>query len=679
MKRQRRQPVSKFSDDEISLAFRQRIQLLALNHRIGKSAPGHVAMRFRKAGTWVGEITQQHHDTLFPVLSQSDHPLRMPLPVGPLVVVVEDNTRGIIDVSDHLLSHDFRVRLAALNHFLSAQSNEECWVSPYVLDLLQRKAEALSCKDEPTWIEAGLALRDAIDRDFRVNCAGVHQASCLQYDESYQKYLSKVIRPRAHSFERDRPSVWSPTEEVEMLRTKLEEWSSIDELAIALNRYLEFCGYLPLAGELSAGSLIAAWERRHSGHDIWSTVWKWTESCPSVLAQYHAAHAFLEQPRWIRLDENERLLNVIRGAITSSEPDSSYSHAPLWKLRSLLLQHYQLHLEAAIPGLKGDVVAAAACWMAEMVARLFDPDPEHVKNGCDFLRTETLPWSWRRWFMARSRMAPSALRLANLNAPCIWGDALLSTAVRRFVDFPECAAKDAYRTFLITQLNSAISVGSLRVGVEKTAAYAFEQPVSASNLELTDNQTEDQFIDSARQVVSARCMIEEEDRTMELLTELRVLRDGPAIFVCNNLRCLLIHCGHVDSPVRDLLNDTDWRQKVFQELQLDALEKLILFLTEWQLQQDEDWLIRLPQLFAIECDNAKEPERRRLLFAATSYSAMAADVASPIVRLLVGPKRTELTGLFDDWRQTTREIARESEPWLAARIRGFLGTIENLI
>ena len=106
---------------------------------------------------------------------------------------------------------------------------------------------------------------------------------------------------------------------------------------------------------------------------------------------------------------------------------------------------------------------------------------------------------------------------------------------------------------------------------------------------------------------------------------------------------------------------------------------MISFLTDWQLQQNEEWLVRFPQFLAFECENAKEPERRDFLLSATTVSAMAADIASPVVRLLVGPKRTEIVRPFDIWRQTTREIARDSECWLAARVRGFLGTIENVV
>lgn len=679
MKRRRKQQMADMTDDEIALAFRRRVQLQALCHRVGQSVPGHVVMRFRKAGTWDRDITQPIPPSLLPVLTQTDHALRMSLPDGPLVVVVEDNTRGIIDVSEHLLSHDSNIRVAALKHFLNAQSNDECWASAFLLDILKRNADALSREDESVWIGAGLALRDEIDRDFRVNCAGVRQASRLRFEESYQEYLSKVIRPRARCFEHDRPPVWNPAEEAKQIRAKFEEWSSLDDLGMALNRYLEFCGYLPLAGELSAGTLIAAWEHRHLGHDIWHAVWEWTESCPSVLVQYHAAHAFLEHPHWIRHDEIERLINGVRDIISSFETDSICTGAPLWQLRAHLLQHYQVHLEAAVPGLNSEVVATSACWMAEMVARLFHADPDHVKKGCEFLLTEVLPLSWRRWLMARSRIAPSPLRVANLYAPFIWRDALLATAVRRFSDFPECEARDDYRTFLVTRLTSAVCVGSLRVVGRSTAAYAFELPVSPSDLGLPDIPTDNQNTEAARQVLAARRAIEAGTGLKDLLSELRELPDGPSTFLCASLRCWPVDRSHADSAVRDLLNDNDWRRTVFHRLPLGTLDKLISFLTDWQLQQDEEWLVRLPQLFAFECENANEPERRDLLLSATTVSAMAADVASPVVRLLVGPKRTEIAGQFDDWRQTTREIACDSEPWLAARARGFLGTIENVI
>lgn len=677
--RQQQQQMVEMTNGEAKAAFFWRIQQQALYHRVGQSVSAHVVMRFRRAGTWDSEISQPIPQLLLPVLTQTDHLLRVPLPDGPLVAVIEGDTRGVIEVSEHLLSRDGSIRKAALGHFLMAESNEECWVSPYVLDLLKQHSAALMQEDESTWIEAGLALRDAIDRDFRINCAGVRQASQLQFEESHKAYLSKVIFPRAQCFEYDRPPICNPAEESDQIQAKCEEWSSLDDLGIALNRYLAFCGYLPLAGKLSAGSLIAAWESNHAGHDIWQAVWSWTESCRSVLAQYHAVQAFLEHPHWIRCNEIERLLTVAHGLIGSSESKSSWDYAPQWQLRGHLLQHYQLHLEASVPGLKSEVAAVAACWMTEAVTRVMYSNADCVKDGCDFLLTKVLPLSWRKWLMARSRTTHSPLRVANLYTPFIWGDALLATAARRFVEFPEHKSRDEHRTFVIARLTSAMCNGSLRTAAASNLVYAFELPVSPSDIGLPDTHTDNDNEEAARQIFAARYTIEAVAGLKTLLSDLRELPDVPSNFLCSCLRCWLGDWRHADTEVQELLNDSDWRRTVLHRLPLAALNNLISFLTDWQMHQDEEWLTRLPQLFAFECESCKESNRRDLLLSATIVSAMAADVASPVVRLLFGPNRREIAGKFDEWRRETREIARDSAPWLAARVRGFLGTIENVL
>jgi hypothetical protein len=678
MKRHQRQQMADMTEEDIIIAFRRRIQLQALFHHIGQSVPEHVVMRFRKAGTWDAKVPQPVSEEFLAVLTEKDHPQRISISDGPLVASNEDRTRWIIDVSDQLVSIDPKVRAAAFDHFIGAQSHDDCWVSDFVLELLRRHTDAIRSEDESVWINAGLELRDAINRDFRVNCAGLKQASKLQFDESYQEFFSKVIRPRAHCFDHDRPSICNPVEEAERIRSMFEEWSSLDDLESALNRYLAFCGYLPLASDLSAGSLIAAWQRCHTERDVWTDVWKWVESCPSVLAQYHAAHAFLERPQWIRCDEIEKLLNVIRSVVNSSESESSCVQAPLWRLRSLLLQHYQVHLESMAPGLNSEVVSAAACWMTELVANMFEGEPAHVGKGYDFLLKEVLPLSWRKWFMARSRMSLSPMRVASLYTSFIWGDSLLATAVRRFADFPECTARDEFRTFLLTRLTSALCVGNLRTVQKENPSYAFDLHVSFSDFEPSYSPTDDEVSEAARQILEVRTKIEETSGLKDLLSNLRELPNEVCSFLCANLQSWRVELSNSDSIVCEFLNDNEWRKAVFQRLPLDALGNLVSFLTDWQLQHDEEWLLRVPHIFAFECENASEQERRELLLFATAVSSMAADIASPVMRLIVGSKHAEIAGQFETWRKTTRDIARESEPWLAARVRGFLGTLESV-
>jgi hypothetical protein len=663
-------------DREAVLAYRRRIQLQALYHYVGKSAPGHVVMRFRNAGTWHSSIAQPVPENLHPVLSHPDHPHRMPLPDGPLVVVLEKNTRGVIEVSEHLLSQESSIRLAALHHFLKAQSSAECWVSPYVLDLLKKSEKSLADADESKWISVGLALRDAVNHDFLVNCAGARQASKLQFNESYQEYLGKIIRPRAHSFDHDRPPICSPADEKEQVLEKFAEWSLLDNLGTALNGYLAFCGYLPLAGELSAGSLVEAWKKRHSDIDIWTELWKWVESCPNVLANYHAAHAFLEHPKWIRDDSIDKLLNVVRSVMNDAANEGNQD--PLWELRANLLQHYQLHLESSIPGGNSEVVSVAACWLSNIVAEQFYPDSNHVKKVCEFLQRDVLPLSWRRWSLARSTMTPSPLRTASHYTPFIWSDSLLATAVRQFVNFPDFQARDDYRTFLLTRLTTTLCTGGLRMNGPENPVYAFQSSVSPFDLGSPTEQVSNEVEVGAKQVFAARQAIEANSNLQLHIAELRDMPDELCSFLCACLQCLQAELN-ADSAIQALLNDEDWRRAVFGRLSLDTLGSLIAFLIDWQLQQNEEWLLRLPHLFAFECENSVEPERIELLLSATIYSAMAADIASPVVRLLVGAKQPDIVSQFELWRRIARDIARDSEPWLASRVRGFLGALDTIL
>ncbi len=215
------------NEQQMERAFRRRVQLQALHHRIGQSIAGHVVMRFRKAGTWDGEIARPVPPILHEVLTQKDHPLRAPAPHGPLIVFLQDSSLWIVEVSDHFLSHDAEIRRAVLQHFLGAQEDTECWMSPYVLDLLERNASALTNPDERVWINAGLLLRDAVGQDFRAQCAGVRQAAWLRHEKSYEEYLKAVVGPRAHSLEHDRPPIWNPAEESEEIWAKIQEWSAL--------------------------------------------------------------------------------------------------------------------------------------------------------------------------------------------------------------------------------------------------------------------------------------------------------------------------------------------------------------------------------------------------------------------------------------------------------------------
>ena len=668
-----------WTEDEIQTAFRRRILSQALCHNAGKSVDAKVVMRFRKAGIWGGDIGGEVTANLQEILECQTHPARLQLPAGPLVVVQEDGARGIVDVDEHFFSSKPGIRHAALNHFLSAESANECWVSPFVLSLLKQNAIALQSDDEKIWIQAALIITDAASHDFRINRAGLIQSAALEFQEYYAKYMDRVLLPRAQCFHSDRPPVWNPMEESEAIANRCEEWASFDILNESIDQYFSYCGYLPLSGSNSLGSLVAAWANRHDSKNVWQSVWGWAESCPSVLGQYHAAHVFLEHPEWIPAHEFSHLTDVVRRIISSSGPDSGAGTTSRWKLRAILLEHFQIHLETSTPALKGEIVATTACWIAEMVAVLFDGSDAQAASNCEWLEKEVLPQSWQLWTMGRSRMSSSRLRLANLYNPFLWSDSLLATAIRELPKFPECKERVAFQEFLMTSFTSAAWRGGLRVREAETAAYAFQVQVVESDLGIPDIPADNSNVEAARQFYLARRRIEEKGSLKEHLHDLEDMEDELSFFLTANLRSWNFDTFEVNAIVREVLNNDEWRKKVFSGLPVASLHNLLAFIVEWQLQQEEEWLVRTPQLLAIECESSQEENRRALLLWATCVSSLAADICSPLLRLLAGPHRAAIGDKLNNWAQSARLATRTSEPWLAARIRGFLGTIENCL
>jgi len=261
-------------------------------------------------------------------------------------------------------------------------------------------------------------------------------------------------------------------------------------------------------------------------------------------------------------------------------------------------------------------------------------------------------------------------------SPYIWSDSLLATGIKHWRNFPACDAREGYRQFLAQRMHVAICMGSLRTMARGQSIYAFEIAMSPSDLEIPSEGATTERFDACRQLFAARAVIDGAAGIDQLLQELTETSEGIADFVIVNLQSQIFTRGSVAADVEALLSNDEWRRCVFEQLPLQSLETLLFFLTEWQLQQDGDWNVRVPHLLAYECERIEDQERRRLLLIATIMSSMAADIASPVERL-IHTKRKEANEFLTNWRETVQQIAHESEPWVAARARGFLGTIDR--
>ncbi len=665
-----------FSIEDASAALRHRIQSQALFHRIGGSVEGHVVMRFRNAGTWEGELNREEPTELIPMLTKHSHSQRMRLPHGPLLVVIDEDQRSVVSVADQLLSTSSEIRLAAAEFFLQSNSTGDRWVSPYVIDLIERSKESLRNNNESEWISTGIRLHDAVAMDFRANLAGAKQASIIQFNESYQEYLSRIIWPAAKSFDHDRPPIWKPFDEKDDIKSKIELFGAEERLDRGLDEYIALCGFLPLEPTLSIATVVETWKAKNPESDVWNLLWQWTESGNSELKKYHIATVFIEHPEWIHVQDYEQLLNVAKGIISCSEADSEYEMANYWRLLAQLLQHYQVHLESSLPGLDGEVVATSACWLASLTSNLFAQDNKHLKSACGYMTEQVLPISWKRWSVARSRMTPSSLREANIHNSFLWSDSLLALSVANLKKLPQCEATDGFSRFLIKRCAGAACVGSMRTVEQNQCTYGFELPISNQQLGISESPNEDEDIEATRQIINARTAIESTDNLAQFIEGLKETPEGLSDFLCANLRSWVVDRELVDEILKDLLVDEEWRLSVFSSLPVVTLDKLASFIIDWQLRQEEEWFLKVPHILAAECERSSDPERQELIFSAIIVSSLACDSCSAVQRLLVGTDRSRFVQMIRGWSDSTRQIAINSEGWLAARIRGFLGELE---
>lgn len=664
------------TDAEIMFALRRRMQSQTLCHLVDQKVSASQVLRFRRAGTWPHEIPVTTPPETLDILRDAEHPRRLPTSDGPLIVVQDPQERGVIDVAEHLLSIDRRHREAALEHLASSVHRSPPWISPHTQQVITEQSNRLLADEEQLWIDAGLTIQDTLRDDFRVNLAGLKQSAEVAFDQGYDEYFLRVLRPRFSSFEQDRPSTCDPRTDRDQICKRFEEWvATCSTPGEALDKYLHTYGFLPFADPLSAGSLVSMWQDRRGEINAWQTLWKWAEEMPTPLKNYHVCAALMTHIEWVPDDGIERLLSVVRDIIDATIIKETNSKAPLWRLRTSLQQHYQYHIESLAVGFNGEPIAIYACWIAEMVAGLFGMNAKRADEACKSIVEKELDLSARRWAVARTRTRPADLRSMTLFSKSLWADSLLAITVRNWHALRQRGAPKAFHDLLLERLLGVLCLGRLRADPNDDIVYAFESPVDFPSLDIDPSGDPEGLEASTAKILTARRQSEGADGVRELLSCLRTSEDSVARFCGITLRSQQFGRGIQGQIVKDFLADDAWRFHVFQELSLSALDPILIFITEWQLHQDDDWAIRVPHIFAFECERSETPERQELLFTTTLFSSLTVDIAGPALRLLNGGKVEKCFEWAKYWRNLFESISGHCEPWLAARIRGFLGTI----
>jgi hypothetical protein len=134
-----------------------------------------------------------------------------------------------------------------------------------------------------------------------------------------------------------------------------------------------------------------------------------------------------------------------------------------------------------------------------------------------------------------------------------------------------------------------------------------------------------------------------------------------------------------DSIIEGWLNQRDQVIAILKDGPDYLLEPLLEMLAEFQQHPMTPWVIRLPHLLAYVIEEAHAPSRVAVLSTAVLQMSVNGGVASPILRLASSNKWPGWSEALATWHENLAEVAKYSEPWIAARIRAVSATISRLI
>lgn len=661
-------------------AFRGRMAQVGLHHLGAVDARTAVILKgcgLLERDSLDGRGDQQE---MAAIVADPSHPKRVPLSLGPSVLVQQDEVRRVIvPIRILLLSSDPGVRMKAAEYLQSKSEGNAAFLTRRTEDLLKNCRPTLLSSESPGWRDAAVRVHDAIKDDLLCNIAGLRQSAEIGSDDGIAEYLPGVLRPTVTSLDSIDLEFWNPGQQRSAISEFIERVvAESHDIGETLDRYYSKLGHLPLGHELGVGALVRKWAARTDQiKETWDKILKWAERLASPVPRYHACVAFVANPHLVDPEDRPKLWRLILEILhdsSSDESDAEWSQA--WRVRCELARHYCHHLECRLPGAESERITNLSWWLAERVALLLGKSPDQIRG----FRTDALgpesSLSSQLWHLAHPPVVPSTLRYTTLYCKSIWSVSLLSLLGRALprLDPGSLAAEDRTRvgatlkgcllgTFPPSPIAEGEETYAFELGVHHTAKV-WAEVIPAADVTL---------------VVAATSELSEAG---EFEAALRRLGKSPHAEQMLVTHALTVKAYVSEAPadlVFELLGDDQWRNQVFRDGDESSVQSLFDALQELTLQKNDKWAWDLPHRFALTCEASwDKPERRALLFAMVVLSSLSTDTVSALQRLVTPARHVELSSQIKYWRDRIQEVRTLAHPWIAARLRAVLASLHSV-
>ncbi len=413
--------------DKINVSIRRRIMQMAILHRADTGIDPLAIARFQTAGLLPGVVPRVISESEIAAISEPSHAQRIQACAGPIVFFQEEGGRSALEPATLLFHPDRRVRDAALKHVKTAADPAEPWLSRSTFDLVGKWSDDIKSDDVGRWRAAAIEIVPVIRDDVLSHIAGLRQSVATSFQEGFDTNLSRVVRPRFSTLTKFLPALFRPSYQQNDIERWVADCSRQPELAKALDAFVAQAGHVPLCDSLGVAALVDKWLENHPGTALnWAEVWRWAEKRNSATARYHALRIAITHPSVLDADSAlqfwREIIRVMRGP-GDNDDDSTADRQ--WQVNCGLTTHYILHVESLFPGLDGEIVACFAMWLAEQVGTIFGRNEAMSTYLMNEVLSPELFASQTRWEVARSLMAPSALRYAALFTNSVWAMSLV--------------------------------------------------------------------------------------------------------------------------------------------------------------------------------------------------------------------------------------------------------------
>jgi hypothetical protein len=620
------------------------------------------------------------HSGITPAMLSS--PPDLPLPAGPLHCFLErdgDNrTRWILDVDACFFDDDRELRTAALRRYREQILARQLCTARTAATLDGLKDDLLA--DEPSrWQRAAVTVSDRVRDDFLINLAGLDQALVLGFEEAYQTYLTRVLRPSLSSVDGLPIVIWNPREQRADVERAIAEASAKETLGGALDHYVQTCGHVPLDRSLSAAQAVEEWAKAHPNlPDVWGQADAWVATRAGPLAEYHFCQIFLCLPQFVPKDNWAQFWSNVVGVL-GTVPSSEMARPPseLMALRCDLARHYCHFFETRTPGQSGERIATLAWWLSDRVAARFGIEADEIRRLRETTIAPEALFSGRVWELVNPPIKRESLRYVTLKAECVWATALANQLSR---GLPEYRAHVPAGETLV-ELERSFAAQLLAMAPPTPAGqdpvYAFEADClpSLERYAAGSVAAQPEFLRGVATFVGEMTNASQLDEQLSRVGQATEAEDA---LIGQVLRAFAF-VGRVDAEVLwQRVCDPSWRQRLFRESPR-VLPLFLEALTQVAGAEGGKWASHLPHLFASDCEaTVGDDGRRRTLFSCCVLTSLCGDTVSAVERLIRGPDRAQFTGDVADWQAQIRQLQPALSEWAAGRLRALSAALALL-